>query len=106
VLLMSVDPGFGGQGFIPGSVDKIARLRQILDQRGLDGVDLAVDGGIGEGTIGAVARAGATIAVAGSAVFGTGGGRGARGGETSRLAGRSIAQNLAALRRAAGAGSP
>ena len=79
VLLMSVDPGFGGQGFIPGSVDKIARLRRLLDERGLEGVDLAVDGGIGEGTIGAVARAGATVAVAGSAVFGTGrgGGRGA-----------------------------
>jgi ribulose-phosphate 3-epimerase len=93
VLLMSVDPGFGGQGFIPGSVDKIARLRHILDQRGLNGVELAVDGGIGEGTIGAVARAGATIAVAGSAVFGTG-------------SGRSVAQNLDALRRAAEGGAP
>ncbi|HEX2517602.1 MAG TPA: ribulose-phosphate 3-epimerase [Chloroflexota bacterium] len=90
VLLMSVDPGFGGQGFIPGSVDKIARLRYLLDQRGLEGVELAVDGGIGEGTIGAVARAGATIAVAGSAVFGPG---------------KSISMNLAALRREAGAGS-
>ncbi|HEX2515953.1 MAG TPA: ribulose-phosphate 3-epimerase [Chloroflexota bacterium] len=105
VLLMSVDPGFGGQGFIPGSVDKIARLRRLLDERGLEGVDLAVDGGIGEGTIGAVARAGATVAVAGSAVFGTGEGRGAEGEESSRRAGRSIAQNLAALRRAAQADS-
>ena len=52
---------------------------RLLDERGLEGVDLAVDGGIGEGTIGAVARAGATVAVAGSAVFGPGeGGPGGR----------------------------
>ena len=86
VLLMSVDPGFGGQGFIPGSVDKIARLRRLLDERGLEGVDLAVDGGIGEETIGAVARAGATVAVAGSAVFAR---RGAGGrGQYRRRGGR------------------
>jgi ribulose-phosphate 3-epimerase len=72
-------------------VDKIARLRALLDAQSLDGVDLAVDGGIGEETIRAVASAGATVAVAGSAVFGP-------------TAGRSIAENLAALRRAAQAG--
>jgi ribulose-phosphate 3-epimerase len=94
VLLMSVDPGFGGQGFIPGSVDKIARLRALLDAQGLDMVDLAVDGGIGEETIGAVARAGATVAVAGSAVFGPG----------AAGAARTIAESLAALRRASEAG--
>jgi ribulose-phosphate 3-epimerase len=93
VLVMSVEPGFGGQRFIPGSAEKVARLRRSLEQRGLSGVAVSVDGGIGEATIGAVARAGATIAVAGSAVFGEAGGR-------------SVAENLARLREAATAGAP
>ena len=91
VLLMSVDPGFGGQGFIPGSVDKIARLRALLDAQGLDGVDLAVDGGIGEGTIGPWPAPGPRWP---SPVRPS----------SAPAAGRSIAENLAALRRAAQAG--
>ena len=68
-LVMSVNPGFGGQPFIPGSVDKIARLRALLGERGLERVAIEVDGGIDARTIGPCARAGATIMVAGSAVF-------------------------------------
>jgi ribulose-phosphate 3-epimerase len=69
VLIMSVNPGFGGQGFIPGAVDKIAALRSLLHQRGLDAL-IEVDGGINQRTIGACAAAGAQVFVAGSAVFG------------------------------------
>ena len=68
VLVMSVDPGFGGQSFIPGSVDKIRRVRAMLPP----GVPLEVDGGISVDTIGRVAAAGASWFVAGSAVFSTG----------------------------------
>lgn len=68
-LVMTVNPGFGGQQFIPTTLAKVARLRQILDDRNLTHVTLQVDGGINRETIGAVARAGATVAVAGSAVF-------------------------------------
>ena len=70
VLLMSVNPGFGGQAFIPSVLPKIAALRQRLDQEGLD-VALEVDGGIKADNAEAVARAGADILVAGSAVFGS-----------------------------------
>lgn len=70
VLLMSVNPGFGGQQFIASSLNKIRRARQLLDQRGLDQVVLQVDGGIGPGNVRAVAEAGATCFVAGSSVFG------------------------------------
>jgi ribulose-phosphate 3-epimerase len=66
---MSVEPGFGGQEFIPSSLDKIGRLRRMLTERGLDQVLIAVDGGIHGQTIGAVASAGATVLVAGSAIF-------------------------------------
>jgi ribulose-phosphate 3-epimerase len=69
VLIMSVEPGFGGQEFIPSSLDKIVRLRRMLAERGLDQVQIAVDGGIHGQTIGAVASAGATVLVAGSAIF-------------------------------------
>jgi ribulose-phosphate 3-epimerase len=70
VLLMSVNPGFGGQSFIPQVLDKISDLRTILD--GLDReVLLEVDGGIKVGNIGEVAKAGADAFVAGSAVFGS-----------------------------------
>ncbi|MFN7130776.1 MAG: ribulose-phosphate 3-epimerase [Myxococcales bacterium] len=68
ILVMSVNPGFGGQSFIPQSVDKIRRLRRLIDVRGLD-VDIEVDGGIKGSNIGEVARAGANVFVAGSAVF-------------------------------------
>jgi ribulose-phosphate 3-epimerase len=86
VLVMSVEPGFGGQEFIPYSLERIAQLRETLLRRGLGRAQIAVDGGVHIGTIAAIARAGATIAVAGSAVFGEEG---------------SVAQNLEALRRAA-----
>ena len=71
VLVMSVNPGFGGQEFIPASVDKIRRLRQTIRARGL-GVRIEVDGGIGPDNIATVAAAGAEIFVAGTAVFGHG----------------------------------
>jgi ribulose-phosphate 3-epimerase len=68
VLLMTVNPGFGGQAFIPGVIPKIERLREIIDKRGLD-IELQVDGGIGPQTIGPVSSAGANVFVAGSAIF-------------------------------------
>jgi ribulose-phosphate 3-epimerase len=69
VLVMSVNPGFGGQQFIPTAIDKLRRLRRIIDERRLN-VRLEVDGGIDLENIGAVAAAGAEIIVAGSAIFG------------------------------------
>lgn len=69
VLLMSVNPGFGGQGFIESTVDKVRRLRGMLDARGLD-TDIEVDGGINAETAKRVVEAGATVLVAGSYVFG------------------------------------
>ena len=68
VLIMTVNPGFGGQIFIPETLPKIARIRHMLDQRDLH-CDVEVDGGIHEGTIAQVVRAGANLIVAGSAVF-------------------------------------
>jgi ribulose-phosphate 3-epimerase len=69
VLVMSVNPGFGGQAFIPNVLPKIRALRQEIDARGL-AVDLEVDGGIKADNVAQVAAAGATVMVAGSAVFG------------------------------------
>ncbi|RJS22580.1 ribulose-phosphate 3-epimerase [Corallococcus sp. H22C18031201] len=69
VLLMSVNPGFGGQSFIETTVDKVRRLRAMLDARGLN-VDIEVDGGINAQTAKRVVDAGATVLVAGSYVFG------------------------------------
>ena len=69
VLIMTVNPGFGGQAFIPAVVPKIEALREKIDRRGLR-VDIAVDGGIGPETAPIVAEAGASILVAGAAVFG------------------------------------
>jgi ribulose-phosphate 3-epimerase len=69
VLIMTVNPGFGGQAFIPAVVPKIKALRDEIDRRGLQ-VDIAVDGGIGPETAPIVAEAGASILVAGAAVFG------------------------------------
>lgn len=68
VLIMSVHPGFGGQKFIPESLDKIRELRAMLDVKGLN-VDIQVDGGIYTTNVEEVVKAGANIIVAGSAVF-------------------------------------
>ena len=69
VLVMSVNPGFGGQKFIPTSIDKLRRLRRMIDDRQLD-VRIEIDGGIDLENIASVVAAGAEIIVAGSAVFG------------------------------------
>lgn len=69
ILIMSVNPGYGGQKFIPGAIEKITRLKTKLDQRKLS-VDIEVDGGINASTARQVIAAGATILVAGSAVYG------------------------------------
>ncbi|MBR9989377.1 MAG: ribulose-phosphate 3-epimerase [Gemmatimonadetes bacterium] len=86
VLVMSVNPGFGGQKFIPTSTAKIAAIRSELDRRGLWPIELEVDGGISEKTAGEVCAAGATVLVAGAAVFNTAG---------------TVAENIDRLRRAA-----
>jgi ribulose-phosphate 3-epimerase len=83
VLIMSVNPGFGGQSYIPFSTDKIARLRRMLDERGLTGVELEVDGGIKSHNVAEVVAAGASVLVIGSAIF-------------NRQA--SVAENIATLR--------
>ncbi|MGH9581026.1 MAG: ribulose-phosphate 3-epimerase [Terriglobales bacterium] len=70
VLVMSVNPGFGGQSFIPGAIDKIAQLRQMRSGY-TQAFRIEVDGGIGPGTVASVVRAGAEILVAGSSVFRT-----------------------------------
>lgn len=69
ILIMSVNPGFGGQKFIPSAVDKIIRLKRMLVERNLS-VDIEVDGGINAVTARQVIAAGANILVAGSAVYG------------------------------------
>ena len=71
VLLMSVNPGFGGQSFIPATLGKLERMRAILDARGLE-AELEVDGGINISTASEAATAGASVLVAGSAVFDAG----------------------------------
>jgi len=70
-LLMSVNPGFGGQEFIPESLDKVRRLRKMIDERGLR-TRIEIDGGIDIDNIADVIGAGAEIIVAGSAIFGAG----------------------------------
>ena len=70
VLVMSVNPGFGGQAFIPSALDKIRRLRRMIDERGLD-VEIEVDGGIKIDNVAAACAAGANVIVSGSGVFGT-----------------------------------
>ena len=82
VLIMSVNPGFGGQSYIPTSTDKIRRLRAMLDAIG-SAAELEVDGGIKPDNTAEVAAAGASLLVAGSAVFG---------------GSRSVAENVAAFR--------
>ena len=68
VLVMSVNPGFGGQSFIPGALDKLRHVRKLIDQSGRD-IRLEVDGGVKADNIGAIAAAGADTFVAGSAIF-------------------------------------
>jgi len=87
VLVMSVNPGFGGQTYLPNSAKKIARLRQMLQERNLDHVDLEVDGGINTTTAVEVVAAGANVLVVGSCIFNSQG---------------SVAENLASLRDAIG----
>jgi len=85
VLIMSVNPGFGGQTFIPASLTRIARLRRMLDERSLSHVEIEVDGGLKPDNTGQVVQAGATVLVVGSAIF-------------NQHA--SVGQNIAALRAA------
>jgi len=70
VLIMSVNPGFGGQQFIPGALDKIRQLRKMIGERGL-AVDIEVDGGVKLDNIAGVVAAGADVVVSGSGIFGT-----------------------------------
>ncbi|MFY0678005.1 MAG: ribulose-phosphate 3-epimerase [Neptuniibacter sp.] len=70
ILLMSVNPGFGGQKFIPGTLDKLRQAREIIDNSGYD-IRLEIDGGVGIGNIREIAEAGADTFVAGSAIFNT-----------------------------------
>jgi ribulose-phosphate 3-epimerase len=87
VLIMTVNPGFGGQRYIPTSAARVARLRRELEQRHLWGVEIEVDGGISVETAAEVVEAGAHVLVAGAAVFQGAG---------------SVQENLAAIRGAAG----
>ena len=84
VLIMSVNPGFGGQSYIAGSTDKIRRMRQMLDRIG-SAADIGVDGGIKSHNVAEVVAAGANILVAGSAIFG---------------GSKTISENMADLRAA------
>lgn len=85
VLVMTVNPGFGGQTYLPGSTVKVARLRQMLLERGLDHVDLQVDGGINTTTVKDAVAAGANVLVVGSCIFNSEG---------------SVTENIATLRKA------
>jgi ribulose-phosphate 3-epimerase len=71
VLVMTVNPGFGGQEYIEACTEKVRRLRRMADQAGLPELDIEVDGGIHPETAGKVAAAGANVLVAGSAIFGS-----------------------------------
>jgi ribulose-phosphate 3-epimerase len=71
VLVMSVNPGFGGQAFIPHSIEKVRRVRRVLDAAGSSAA-IEIDGGIDIANVAAVVAAGATILVAGNAIFGDG----------------------------------
>ena len=68
VLIMTVNPGFGGQSFIDGMIDKIKELKLLIDEQGLE-VDIQVDGGIKPSNVDKVVKAGANVIVAGSAIF-------------------------------------
>jgi len=71
VLIMSVNPGFGGQRFIPSALDKLREARRLIDESGFD-IQLEIDGGVKVDNIAAIAAAGADTFVAGSAIFGSG----------------------------------
>jgi ribulose-phosphate 3-epimerase len=71
ILLMSVNPGFGGQKFIPSTLRKLAEVRKLIDASGRD-IRLEIDGGVTVDNIAEIARAGADMFVAGSAIFGSG----------------------------------
>jgi len=71
VLVMSVNPGFGGQAFIPHSIEKLRRVRAVLDAAGSSAA-IEIDGGVDEGNVADIVAAGATILVAGNAIFGGG----------------------------------
>lgn len=88
ILIMSVNPGFGGQAFIPAALDKIARARALAGGRP---IDIEVDGGITPDNAAAVARAGANVLVAGSAVF--------KGGPNAYRANITAIRNAAAMAR-------
>ena len=85
VLVMSVNPGFGGQSYIPNSTQKLEKLRHMLHERGLTNVEIEIDGGISVENAAKVAQAGATILVVGSEIFNNRG---------------SIAENIYTLRLA------
>jgi ribulose-phosphate 3-epimerase len=70
VLVMSVNPGFGGQRFIPSALDKVARLKTMIQERSLSTL-IQIDGGVNAATIGRIAAAGVDVFVAGSAIFGS-----------------------------------
>jgi ribulose-phosphate 3-epimerase len=70
VLIMSVNPGFGGQRFIPSALDKVTQLKTIIRERGLSTL-IQIDGGVNAGTIGGISAAGVDVFVAGSAIFGS-----------------------------------
>ncbi|MDK2463844.1 MAG: ribulose-phosphate 3-epimerase [Candidatus Korarchaeota archaeon] len=71
ILVMTVEPGFGGQRFIEGTLRKISKLRRLIENGGLN-LEIAVDGGINCSTVSKVVEAGATVLIAGSAIFGKG----------------------------------
>jgi ribulose-phosphate 3-epimerase len=85
VLVMTVNPGFGGQSYIPASTDKVFRLRHMLAERGLSHIEVEVDGGIKPSNAAEVVAAGATVLVVGSAIFNDQ---------------ASVADNISTLRRA------
>ena len=70
VLVMSVNPGFGGQQFIPSALDKVVQLKKMIHERGLSTL-IQIDGGVNVGTISRIAQAGVDVFVAGSAIFGS-----------------------------------
>jgi ribulose-phosphate 3-epimerase len=84
IMVMGVNPGWGGQSLLPGTLPKVRRLRTLLDERGLS-ADIEVDGGVKPGNIASCAEAGAGVLVVGSAVFNNN---------------ASVAENLSALREA------
>ncbi len=69
ILIMSVNPGFGGQSFIPNSLDKLRRLNRMLVERGLQHIEVEVDGGAKYSNMAEIVEAGADIIVSGSGVF-------------------------------------